>query len=336
MAFKDFPSVGLYIYSDGSLFSGVYVNDVQYGLGKLSYINGDVYYGMFNNNCCSGGGSLTLASGDKYEGTFHQNQLNTLLPYLYRSVDCDEGKGRIFYPNGGEYTGEYKHGERLGIFKRHGVGVQKEGDGNYKGQWEEDQRHGKGREDCPNGDIFSGLWRNNVRHGGGRLLHAVSKVSIFGEWIDGRLVNSARTPLKLRYPDKGQWEGGILSTDFGSLGPLRHGHGKMRRADGCVIEGLCWKADVMGDGEGVLTSRTGDTYRGNFKDGVLAGIVRIDYKDGTGYYVGEVKDLLRHGRGTVSGAYLITFVLIAVLLKEGWYMPSLSKPSRGSGKMISD
>src|SRR5690606_1255389 len=65
---------GQYKWANGDMFTGFFINGVQY-LGSYSFANGDAYYGFFGNS-----------------GQFH-------------------GQGRFIYKNGAYYGGEFRNGQ---------------------------------------------------------------------------------------------------------------------------------------------------------------------------------------------------------------------------------
>jgi hypothetical protein len=55
----------------------------------------------------------------------------------------------------------------------------------YEGQWNGNERSGRGTQIWKDGSIYEGYWKNNLAHGYGRLIHADGDVYI-GEWKNDR------------------------------------------------------------------------------------------------------------------------------------------------------
>ena len=84
--------------------------------------------------------------------------------------------GRIDYPNGSYYVGEWRDD------KFHGRGLfHKSGGERYIGFWRENMRHGKGVQVLPDGSKFDGEFRNDFRAGWGTLTESGGR-SYVGEW----------------------------------------------------------------------------------------------------------------------------------------------------------
>ena len=68
---------------------------------------------------------------------------------------CPHGFGRIRWPNGEQYVGEWKHGER------HGRGVHRWPDDVqiYEGEFKDDFLHGRGKMRWSDGRIYEGEWK---------------------------------------------------------------------------------------------------------------------------------------------------------------------------------
>jgi hypothetical protein len=61
--------------SNGSSFTGGYMNDLMEGFGVYKYASGDVYKGMFRANKFEGQGCYYFASnGSKIEGEFSEGK----------------------------------------------------------------------------------------------------------------------------------------------------------------------------------------------------------------------------------------------------------------------
>merc|ERR1719446_894757 len=70
------------------------------------------------------------------------------------------GKGRMSYPDGDFYLGEWKNG------LANGGGAYDQtarGGGRYEDYWLNDKRHGYGEEKCPDGSWFRGEYGSRIR-----------------------------------------------------------------------------------------------------------------------------------------------------------------------------
>ncbi|XP_039010841.1 phosphatidylinositol 4-phosphate 5-kinase 5-like [Hibiscus syriacus] len=67
------------------------------------------------------------------------------------------GEGKVYWPSGASYEGEFKTGYMDGI----GVYIGANGD-TYKGNWVMNLKHGHGTMHYSNGDLFDGEWRRGV------------------------------------------------------------------------------------------------------------------------------------------------------------------------------
>ena len=102
--------------------------------------------------------------GRVYEGTFDADKI--------------DGKGKILYEDGSEFSGEILDG------KANGKGVKKFSNGKrYDGEWKDDRMHGFGVYYWPNGDKFEGNYVSNIRQGFGKYYWA-SGASYEGDFKD--------------------------------------------------------------------------------------------------------------------------------------------------------
>jgi hypothetical protein len=85
---------GLFVYPDGSHYSGEFENGKKHGHGTYTYANGDVYVGEFQNDLKHGRGLYSVkAYPSSYEGTWVNGQL---------------ANGSSFhYHDGSSYTGDF-------------------------------------------------------------------------------------------------------------------------------------------------------------------------------------------------------------------------------------
>jgi len=148
---------------------------------------------------------------------------------------------------------------------RHGSGTLTLSDGtSYQAEWQHDERHGQGKEYCPDGTTFVGSYASGLRHGHGVMT-----------WPEGS-----------RYT--GLFERGRAN-----------GEGELLRTDGSVYQGQ-FIEDCM-CGQGRMHWRDGVEYTGQFAANRREGHGKMLWMSGKWRsYVGQWKDGMQHGSGTLS------------------------------------
>lgn len=115
---------GKYIYTNGYVFEGNFVDSLRVGLGKLNTPAGDSYDGMWAKDQFNGQGTYKWADGSKYTGEWKNG--------------VQDGYGIFFYPNGDKYTGYFRNNKFQGEGKYTWAdGSTQEGlyeNGSYKGK----------------------------------------------------------------------------------------------------------------------------------------------------------------------------------------------------------
>ena len=102
-----------------------------------------------------GKGKMKWPDGGEYDG------------YWADSKMC--GNGRFIHANGDVYTGEFEDN------KANGKGVYEQASGEwYEGFWSNDKPHGQGKQVLANGSIFEGEFKDGSKNGKG-----------FYKWNDG-------------------------------------------------------------------------------------------------------------------------------------------------------
>ncbi len=135
--------------------------------------------------------------------------------------DCINGYGRMRFPGGEEYAGDFSKGYIDGK----GVMTWPNGD-RYEGAYGSDKRNGYGICGYRNGDVYSGNYLNNIKNGTG-VYKWKNGETYSGEWKNGRMDGSGT----YTWPDgviyTGQWRNG-----------KRSGEGIITLPDSRVIRGI--------------------------------------------------------------------------------------------------
>lgn len=250
-------------YSNGVVHSGEWMfNGI---LGSVDRdANGDVYQGAWHGGLKHGRGVLLCHNGSVFDGHWKNNLKDGLC--LFNST-ADDTVCNVWYDCGvlmGTIKGCINDGMwRIGFIEFHYVN----GD-IYKGEWVDNNWHGKGIIKYANGDVFDGHWKYNEKSGL-RTVHTNQGVT--NEWWSkDKLVGVVHGSVKdcmtrngilnLHYVNGDVYEGEWLN-DF------KHGQGKMKYANGDVYQGG-WNHDLR-SGMGSHISANGDTLEGEWKCGKL-------------------------------------------------------------------
>lgn len=127
-----------------------------------------------------GKAKVTYPGGHTFEGTFDGERMKQGYGvYVWMNPPNDEEE----VTQRAKYEGEYKDG------KKHGTGKMEFPNGDiYHGMWENNQMHGEGTYTYKKtGDIFSGIFENNVKTGNGQYYFASDESQFRGEWKDGTI-----------------------------------------------------------------------------------------------------------------------------------------------------
>ncbi|MEW6601981.1 MAG: hypothetical protein AB1499_13495 [Nitrospirota bacterium] len=91
------------------------------------------------------------------------------------------GQGTMKWPNGDEYTGDWKND------KMDGRGIMNWANGDlYDGEWKDDIMNGQGTYIWSNGDEYTGSWKNGLQDGQGTFTYADGDV-ISGVFSSGEM-----------------------------------------------------------------------------------------------------------------------------------------------------
>ncbi|CDW84810.1 morn repeat protein [Stylonychia lemnae] len=119
---KTYDGRGRYIWRDGAVYDGLWMDNFRDGYGRQIQSNGNYYIGELKDGKFNGYGKYYWKDGNIYEGQWVNGN--------------KEGLGLLKWSNGDFYYGQWVNGERQG------VGVYTKSSGNIEvGQWKK-QQHG--------------------------------------------------------------------------------------------------------------------------------------------------------------------------------------------------
>lgn len=202
-----------------------------------------------------------LADGSLYTGQWHGSRrlgrglCRTKAGGLLEGYWCSglHYRGRVVYPNGDFFEGEFRH------MQRHGKGnfIAANEKRTYKGEWRMDEKCGIGEETYEDGSVYTGYFERGMKEGKGVLRF------LNGECYDGDFVRGMRhgrgtyTWGATKYYD-GEWAANVFS-GYGTLvedanrydGTFRdgrkHGRGRLEWS-GMVYEGEFHSGKMHGEG----------------------------------------------------------------------------------------
>lgn len=206
---------------------------------------------------------------------------------------CENGYGRLIYPDGSIYEGNFINKERAG----YGMFVWKEDLASYGGEWEASKRHGKGAFVDEKGNKQTGYWKSDKYVQGEIVINTITRAELAGDIAKNitflspkevaallqqkSVVDTLSAKLKpgCIYGNCQDGVGVILGQNYiyfgGFQSGLRHGYGEMR-----------WTGDSWGN-----------AYIGNSEANTRTGIGAYFWPNGNKYY-GEWQNGSRNGLGT--------------------------------------
>ena len=312
-------SNGRYIWDDGKYYIGEFKNNLPNGKGTKYHKNGKIEYeGDFINGKFEGKGKFIYYDDHYFIGQFKSGLRN--------------GQGAKYYPNGNiQAEGNYINNQLEGYGKYYWE------DGGYDiGQWRNGLMYGKGKEYYSNGKIkYEGEYLNDKREGKGKLIYEEEKCFWIGEFKNGNLNGKG----KFYNSDDGKiiYEGEFINGKFEGNGKLfyndgnyyigqfknhlQHGKGIEYYSNGkinyegdfvdgeregngkCITENFYYigqyKKGKPIKGKVYSSDRKILFYDGDFINGEAQNGIKIYKLDKGGYYVGQVKNGLFHGKGTL-------------------------------------
>jgi len=198
-----------------------------------------------------------------------------------------------------------------------GAGFFSETNGNYEGEWKENNKEGCGKKSFTDKSVYMGSWKNNMKEGHG-VYTWQDNTKYIGYWKEDKYHGFG---LK-SWSDGDQYEGGWKEDKKHGKGTYKwsnndkyegeweedkqHGKGFFLWATGVQYVGN-FKENMRNDKWAVLTWPNGDRYEGGFKDNMIEGEGKYSHASGD-QYIGEWKGSQRHGRATYIYQYGGRFV----------------------------
>ncbi|CAD8177851.1 unnamed protein product [Paramecium pentaurelia] len=161
-------SQGSHFQTNGSTYTGEFINGLYHGYGQLIEFNGDSYSGQFENGMKQGKGVLKRNDGTLYDGEWKQ--------------DVKSGFGLCIWDDENRYDGQWE--ENL----MHGQGVFYWKGRKYVGEYYQGQKHGKGKYYWNTNTYYDGEWIYGVQNGQG-ILVINQQIQKSGVWKDGVFQN---------------------------------------------------------------------------------------------------------------------------------------------------
>jgi serine/threonine protein kinase len=175
-------------------------------------------------------GKVAYPNGDSYVGDFKNGKF--------------DGQGKYIYVNGDRYEGGYRNG----VSEGQGTYIFANGE-KYVGQWLNGKNNGPGTFKQSDGGIYVGNFKDNLRDGSGTLT-LPSGLKVVGRYSAGKLVEGT-----VSYPDKSRYKG-----FFNSDGKY-NGEGVLYAPNGTVVSYGTWaNGELIGgkSDDGLLFSKCKD------------------------------------------------------------------------------
>ncbi len=249
-------------------------------------------------------GTGTFSNGDKYVGEYkdgNRNGLGTFYNQGESQFKGDKyvgefkggqfnGQGTYTSANGDEYGGQFKdnyfNGQGTYYFQANN---RFKGD-KYVGEYKDGKRNGQGTYTFANGNKHVGEWMDDKPNGQGIEYHASGSVTKQGRWENGNLVQSFAIDAQ-RFPFN-------PPTQIASAQPSTPERDRLAAVAQSQIPECrsAYKHNCVG-----TQTFVGGKYVGEFKDNIPNGQGTVTNTDGSTYF-GEFKDNKLNGQGTFTFA----------------------------------
>lgn len=276
---------GVYLFEDGALYEGEFIDGEIYGSGKYTLPDGSYYKGYFVNHNFQGYGVLVQPDNTKVEGLWDSGRYIGTEKNHYGTIsgDCQNGTGIFVWEDGSRYEGSWKGGVKSGF------GIYKGSDGSIiKGTWYNDNPHGSVEVDYPAEHAISsyiGEIDNGVLTGFGTFIMRDGLIyygSFANNYLEGKVVgyNPSDNSKIVGIFHNGEYTGtACKESEVGIIyGNNPDGYGIRLTVDGRYYGML---KNGIADGEGYIDLYDGSKYSGSFKNGKMNGSGTLLKKDGS-------------------------------------------------------
>lgn len=203
-----------------------------------------------------------LPDGGQYDGPLLKGELS--------------GLGRIVWPNGDVYEGEFEDG----LFD--GLGLYQTRSKIYEGPFVQGTATGQGKITYSNGNVYEGDVVNGLAEGQGKLL---MQEGIYEGQFKDNVFHGLGTLIR---GDGAQYVGEFAEGKFFGVGTYSSSDGSIYRGD--------FKEDIL-EGQGEYRNGLA-RYSGGFVNWLFHG--EGEYQDETSHYIGEFKAGMYHGKGVLK------------------------------------
>ena len=163
-----------YVFQDGRIYEGEFVNNLPDGVGKMTFANHDTYEGHWDKGNMQNHGTYRFFSvkHDKFRGYYEGEFKDSMF----------SGLGKMVYPDKSEYCGLWQNGKKNG----YGQFVMPFGD-TIVGFWLNDEIC-EGTYIFEDGSKFVGKFVNGKFDGFGTFF-SINGAILQGEWKQNKLIN---------------------------------------------------------------------------------------------------------------------------------------------------
>ena len=198
MLSKDKEREGLYHFRSGLVYIGYFEEDFKIdGIVVNPTIHLVVYKGEWKNNDYDGKGRLTRRDGRYYDGMFKNGKFHgkgTMFYTMHKKIEerAKKEKEKTNLTKNSKIDSKFNFNTITNLFAKKKVEYKKPEDKpinliKYVGMFKNGKRHGFGKLEFKNGDIYAGEFKDNVFNGKGYYKWKVNNIEYHGEFENGEI-----------------------------------------------------------------------------------------------------------------------------------------------------